>query len=43
MYEEEFDWKYCHIDEYDADEYDHSCLDYDDCEDCPYYYEDDDD
>ena len=35
MDEEEF--CYCHHD--DTDEY-HDCLDYMECEECPYYYED---
>ena len=35
MYEDEF--RYCHHD--DADEY-HDCLDYMECEECPYYYAD---
>ena len=35
MDEEEF--CYCHND--DTDEY-HDCLDYMECEECPYYYED---
>ena len=33
MYEEDF--CYCHHD--DTDEY-HDCLDYMECEECPYYY-----
>ena len=37
MYEDEF--CYCHND--DTDEY-HDCLDYMECEECPYYYADDD-
>ena len=36
MDEEEF--RYCHKDEH-ADEY-HDCLDYMECEECPYYYAD---
>lgn len=35
----EFDYSYCHLDT-EADE-DFSCLDYMECEECPYYYEDD--
>lgn len=35
MYEDEF--CYCHND--DTDEY-HDCLDYMECEECPYYYAD---
>lgn len=37
MYEE--DYCYCHND--DTDEY-HDCLDYMECEECPYYYADED-
>ena len=38
MNEEEF--RYCHKDEH-TDEY-HDCLDYMECEECPYYYADED-
>ena len=34
---DEDDFCYCHND--DTDEY-HSCLDYMECEECPYYYAD---
>ena len=34
---DEEDFRYCHHD--DTDEY-HDCLDYMDCEECPYYYAD---
>ena len=34
---DEEDFRYCHND--DTDEY-HDCLDYMECEECPYYYED---
>ena len=33
----EGEFRCCHYD--DTDEY-HSCLDYMECEECPYYYED---
>lgn len=36
---DELDYSYCHIDEYADDDF--SCLDYMECEECPYYYEDD--
>jgi hypothetical protein len=35
---DELDYSYCHIDEYVDDDF--SCLDYMECEECPYYYED---
>lgn len=38
MNEEEY--RYCHKDEH-IDEY-HDCLDYMECEECPYYYADED-
>ena len=38
MNEEEY--RYCHKDEH-TDEY-HDCLDYMECEECPYYYADED-
>lgn len=31
--------EYCHY-EYDYDDEDHDCLDYMECEECPYYYAD---
>ena len=31
---------YCHLNEYDDD--DHDCLNYMECEECPYYYADED-
>ena len=34
---DEDELRYCHHD--DTDEY-HDCLDYMECEECPYYYED---
>lgn len=34
---DEEEYRYCHHD--DTDEY-HDCLDYMECEECPYYYED---
>ena len=34
----DIDFSYCHKDEYEDDE--HDCLDYMECEECPYYYED---
>ena len=34
---DEDELRYCHHD--DTDEY-HSCLDYSECEECPYYYAD---
>ena len=34
---DEDELRYCHND--DTDEY-HSCLDYEECEECPYYYAD---
>lgn len=34
----DIDYANCHIEDY-MDE-DHNCLDYADCEKCPYYYED---
>ena len=34
---DEDELRYCHHD--DTDEY-HSCLDYMECEECPYYYAD---
>ena len=31
--------EYCHYD-YDYDDEEHDCLDYMDCDECPYYYAD---
>lgn len=31
-------YSYCHLDEHEDEE--HDCGDYMDCEECPYYYED---
>ena len=36
----DIDYSYCHIDEYAEDDDYHCCLDYMECEECPYYYED---
>lgn len=37
---DEFDYRSCHKDEYD-DNY-HDCLDYMECDECPYFYDYDD-
>ena len=39
----DIDYSYCHIDEYADDDDDHCCLDYMECEEYPYYYENIDD
>lgn len=36
--EKEYVYEYCHKDDMDKD---HDCLDYMECEECPYYYADD--
>ena len=36
----DIDYSYCHIDECVDDN--HDCLDYMECGECPYYYEDED-
>ena len=38
MDKEEFCYCYCH---YDDEDENHDCLDYMECEECPYYYADD--
>ena len=35
--ERKFDMEYCH---YDYEDEQHDCLDYMECEECPYYYAD---
>lgn len=40
--EDEFLYCYCHFD-FEEDDDNHDCLDYMECEECPYYYEDIDD
>ena len=34
---DEGEFRYCHYDDTDEE---HDCLDYMECEECPYYYED---
>ena len=36
-YEGKFDMEYCH---YDYEDEEHDCLDYMECQECPYYYAD---
>lgn len=38
---EDLDFRTCHLNE-DFEDPEHDCLDYMECDECPYFYEDDD-